>query len=498
MAMLALSAVAAASATATPQTRFLLLDRRVVERDCSCNANVTLVLGQATKDRANPLVCEDRPWEVTWLNTDPDVWYDNGVWHFFYLSLLSCSSGAKPGACPTKNYKFPYVPSKTFNGAALHPAAMAMLYANSSDGIAFVKPSVNLFEFNGSSANNIISANVGGVLLDEAERNASRKWKMIGTVPIPGAGNDGYTLDVWFSADCLHWSAAFDSDASRAILGNRKGGDTHNNLYRIGNDRFGAVTRLDNFSSSNLRRVGLSTTVDFQDWRPAEEVLLGAPGNQTYGMQVTPWVGADLYVGSLAVYDEGHGKVYNELAVSYDGLVWERLIPGSVFVPHGAPSSFDSYTIYSAKPVRDPADGSIRMYYSGGNGPHSGARADCLGLAHFHSDGFAGWRAEAGATQGVVQTRPLNFTSTALEGLQVNAAVGTGGSLIVEAIDVQDGSLIVSSESIKTSIADGVGKTNVVWSSSFPHWKSRQACVLRFVMAGNTTVFSFVPGKATV
>jgi hypothetical protein len=53
-----------------PQTRFLLLDRRVVERaEGHGHSNVSLVLGRATKEPANPLMCEDRPWEVTWLNT---------------------------------------------------------------------------------------------------------------------------------------------------------------------------------------------------------------------------------------------------------------------------------------------------------------------------------------------------------------------------------------------------------------------------------------------
>ena len=50
---------------------------------------------------------------------------------------------------------------------------------------------------------------------------------MVGSVPIPGAGNDGNTVDVWSSADGLHWGSAFDSAASRTILGKRKGGDTH-------------------------------------------------------------------------------------------------------------------------------------------------------------------------------------------------------------------------------------------------------------------------------
>ena len=307
-------------------------------------------------------------------------------------------------------------------------------------------------------------------------------------------------MEVLFSADGLRWGSAFDSNASRAVLGKRKGGDTHSNLYRIGSERFGAVTRLDNFSSSNIRGVGLSTTVDFEAYSPARQVLLGQVHAQTYGMQVAPWAGADIYIGSLAIYDDygarkGFGKVYNELAVSYDGLVWERLLRGSAFVPQGPPGSFDSYTVFSAKPLRDPYDGSIRVYYSGGNGPHSGARADCLGLARFHTDGFAGWSVKVGATRGVVQTRPLGFTSAALARLQVNAAVGGRGSLVVEALDADDEAVIVRSEPITGSVSDGFGRANLVWSSAVPHWGSVRGCTLRFVLAGDATVFSFVRPK---
>ena len=78
----------------------------------------------------------------------------------------------------------------------------------------------------------------------------------------------------------------------------------------------------------------------------------------------------------------------------------------------------------------------------------------------------------------------------------MNAAVGNGGSLLVEVLDMHDGSLIVNSEPITTSITDGVGKANLVWSRTFPHWKSRHSCVLKFVVAGDVTVFSFVPAKS--
>ena len=132
---------------AETRTRFLLLDKRVVDRNESSVGNVSLVNGRATKEAANPLICEDMPWELTWLNTDPDIWFDNGVWHAFYLSCLSCPLPiTRPGACPTANYKFKYRPAATYNGNKINPHARVMgtLYGNSSDGIEWEKPILNL------------------------------------------------------------------------------------------------------------------------------------------------------------------------------------------------------------------------------------------------------------------------------------------------------------------------------------------------------------------
>jgi hypothetical protein len=254
-----------------------------------------LVLGRATKNPANPLFCEDRPWEVAWLNTDPDVWYDNGVWKVFYVSCLACTVPLRRGHCPTKNYKFnPYRPSASFNGSTIKTGSRpgALLFANSTDGINFDKPVLGQVEFNGSRANNIASPFVGGVLLDHVETNVSQRWKMLNVHQfdeMPGVG---------FSSNGVQWSAPVDIIAAKEILAGRIGGDTHNNLYRISDTTFGAITRLDVRNSSNERRVALSTTSDFTAYTKAEQVLSGATGNQTYGMQVSPWAG--LFIGSLA------------------------------------------------------------------------------------------------------------------------------------------------------------------------------------------------------
>ena len=174
------AAAAAANGVGTGnERRLLLLDKRVV--DSAASSGVSLVLGAPTKEPTNPLFCEDRPWEVTWLNTYPDVWIDNGEYKCFWLTCVSCAAHEVVGGCPTSDYRFnPYRPSKTFDRKPIpHGARLeALLFANSTDGRAWTKPALDRVEYNGSTANNIVAPFVGGVLLDEAESDPARRWKM--------------------------------------------------------------------------------------------------------------------------------------------------------------------------------------------------------------------------------------------------------------------------------------------------------------------------------
>ena len=139
-----------------------------------------------------------------------------------------------------------------------------------------------------------------------------------------------------FSETGLDWGAA---RSAAGVLDGRRGADTHNNLFHLGSQRYGAITRLD-VPDNNTRRVGLSTTTDFVDYTRAVDVLHGTAGNQSYDMQVVPW--GNVYIGLVAVYstDKGaEGKVFNELAVSETGSEWEWLLPGTPFITHGPSGS---------------------------------------------------------------------------------------------------------------------------------------------------------------
>ena len=86
--------------------------------------------------------------------------------------------------CPHLGYPKEWLP------ALMGAHATGTLYAESTDGVLFVKPSLGIVEWNGSTANNIV-LDAGsndynrGVFLDTHEKNASRRFKLFGGVNIP-------------------------------------------------------------------------------------------------------------------------------------------------------------------------------------------------------------------------------------------------------------------------------------------------------------------------
>ena len=117
--------------------------------------------------------------------------------------------------------------------------------------------------------------------------------------------------------------------------------------------------------------------------------------------QIT-WRFYDIYFGIVMVFDATNGNkgpdaghVHCMLSWSPDASTWHWVDRGGLeglreFIPTGEPGSFESHVCFAAhSPLRMP-DGSSRVYYMGGNGPHSGARNSSFALATLRPDRFAG------------------------------------------------------------------------------------------------------------
>lgn len=113
------------------------------------------------------------------------------------------------------------------------------------------------------------------------------------------------------------------------------------------------------------------------------------------------------YLGLVSVFDTekpkeyGYGKVHCRLAISSDLKTWKWIessgLTGSDFIPLGGQSTtassnaFDSHICFAAASPLQMEDGSARIYYMGGNGPHNGERNSSLALATLPSwNHFAG------------------------------------------------------------------------------------------------------------
>jgi len=293
-----------------------------------------------------------------------------------------------------------------------------LLYANSTDGLAWQKPALGLFDLTQvrpdlasiGKANNVVLEGGGiGVYRDPSETDPSRRFKAFGPgcygaggascrLSFPGGtvGDPRYPQeDLAVSADGLHWSpvGAVDWPAPQRY-------DCHNNLFfDAPTSRYIATTR-DGFSSAPGRAIGIanssSAALNFDTSAAPKLTLSGSMQHQLYSQITFPWHNA--YLGIVMVYDaeDAAERVRCHLAWASSPLgEWNWLDAGGVtgreFIPLGDDGAFDSHVCFAASsPVQ--WKGEERLYFMGGNGPHSGERNSSLGVATLRQDGYASVR----------------------------------------------------------------------------------------------------------
>jgi hypothetical protein len=111
---------------------------------------------------------------------------------------------------------------------------------------------------------------------------------------------------------------------------------------------------------------------------------------------------------------------------------WERVSPGTAFLPRGPAGSYDSQCIYAPAGPPIAQDGKLLLFYGGSDFPHKGWKRHCLPcLARVRLDGFAGYQPAQEGRKAVVVTRPM---LTVGRPLRVSAEA-RGGSLRVAVLD---------------------------------------------------------------
>lgn len=403
----AVAAIAAPRQVGYDPLKQLVLDSRTIER----LENARLVLGQPVKDPRNPLFKADRPWENSTNNLYPNVRWDeqDQVFKLWYKNVLADADAIAQMDGPS----------------TVHTVGWYLLYATSKDGIAWEKPALGLHRFNGSAATNIVARDTpnAGVFKDDHDPDARRRYKMVYDV---GLGRPRAR----FSSDGVHWDAPFEPQGFSA-----QHGDTHNNAFwdpRI--KKYVWFTKL----YIGERLVARFESDDFVHWKSSGMVLRSSVQegrvSQTYCMPVFQY--GNVYLSYMMMYNVGKGRSVDcELAWSHDGVRWQRLAPGTAFIPRGPSGSYDSECIYAQAGPATVDDGQLLIYYGGSDFPHTGWKRHCLpSLARLRADGFAGYEAAQPGKPAVLTTQPVVLVN---DQVTISADV-VGGSVVVEVLDEQN------------------------------------------------------------
>jgi len=368
----------------------------IMGADAAATAGVARRIGATRKFPGNPLWNQDRDWEPRLDNGYPNVIHDEsdplGAWRMWY-------------------------------GASLWE------YATSADGIAWEKPDLGQFDlghFNrdwarfGTHNNVIMFGNGMGIYKDRHEIDPRARFKAFGGPSCffgrgGGANNcTGNVQGVAVSPDGLFWydpknlSWPYTPGCPNDSCPHQKY-DTHQNLFwDARKNKYLAVTR--DLKPFPWRSIAIAESLDGEfAWDTTDappSVLQGTANEQPYSQITFPYYG--IYLGLVSVFDaefaQTQGKVHVRLSWSLDAETWswvdEGGLAGKDFIALGGANDkdaakgggdnpFDSHVIFAAAyPVKMPEDGSVRVYYMGGNGPHSGPRNSSFALATMRPDGF--------------------------------------------------------------------------------------------------------------
>ena len=385
--------------------KHLMLDRRIMLQ----SVNARLTPGTVTKEPNNPLFTNDKPWENALNNLYPNVLWDEEeqVFKLWYKCVLADKD----------------VIAQMDQPSTVHDVGWYLLYATSKDGLVWDKPKLGLHKFNGSADTNIVARDTPnvGVFKDLHDADPARRYKMVFDV---GLGKPRMR----FSPDGIHWGEPVE-----ALGFGAQNGDTHNNAFF--DERSGKYLWFTKLYLGE-RLVARLESDDFLHWKNSGLVLRSTfeegRAHQTYCLPVFRY--ANVYLGYSMIYNVGVDRSVDcELAWSPDSLTWQRIAPGSAFIPRGAKGSYDGACIYAMAGPPIVQGNDLLIFYGGDHFPHTGWKRSCLPcLARLPVDHFAGYEQVDKAKPASLFTAQFRVTD---QPLRVTADAGEGAVRIV-ALDV--------------------------------------------------------------
>jgi len=341
---------------------------------------VSRFIGSPVKAQTNPVVRPEHPWE--------------GVCVILWGSVLWDAQD--------ELYKMWY---EAFHPEAAFESDQTLLcYAYSRDGLTWYKPQLNLIEYHGSKANNIVFRgqkhfDTATVMLDPFNPMREQRFKMM---LYDSAQNSFVTFA---SSDGLTWQQLGLVDLPI------KTGDRHSLMA----DCRQGCWRIYFKYHEGMRTVHTASSTDFGHWHYQGEVLKpdadDPPEMEFYGLIGFNYEGQAL--GFLERFDILTRRLDTELVRLDAQGCPHRLSPRQIFLNRGPWPQWDSQWVVPAQsaPIRFGEE--IRIYYQGRSGAHwsrslGHRHPGAIGLARLRPDGWVYLQGQGQAAS--LTTVPLELT----------------------------------------------------------------------------------------
>ena len=304
-----------------------------------------------------------------------------------------------------------------------------MCYAESTDGINWIKPVLGLVEFNGNRQNNICLIegepfsltrinDFLSVLHDPEDPDPSRRYKVayIAHVPYDEIRGGLSKLGKRESTPCVTICATSADGLSWKVVGDRPavaGGERFEatSLYRFGNFYYSTGQLLGPWAwrpdGTDVGRVMMAyRSPDFETWskakalsfaRPGQLMNPPMPGQQTH-MGVGLWDRGNVLVGLHGMWQDGP-KVKPEgadrlwgtyidlgLAISNDGIHFREPDPDFKVIARGKKGEWDDIALLQGHAFANVGDQTMIWYSHWDTG--GGLVSMQIGLATLRRDGF--------------------------------------------------------------------------------------------------------------
>ena len=366
-------------------------------------------------------IVTDRPWEQAGSFAYVSVFRWKGLFHMYYRASAT----------------------KTMRDT---DEEQYLCYARSVDGIRWEKPSLGLYEWNGSRDNNILMGgpmchNFTPVLDDNPDCPAQERIKALA-----GYGDEG--LWVFISEDGLHFRKKYDHPALTGYLFDSQNVlfyDAARGVYRIYARYVQALPDGETADGDTaVRAIFSSESKDCEHWsEPAHNVYRGGLRSEhLYTNATTPCPGAGHILLSFPMRFAAHrsrGLICQSEGVSdsvfmssRDGVHWDRRHMDSFIAGENDERSWTQRCNMTARGVLETG-GEFSVYAS-----KRYAWPDA-GIARYSLRKFGFSALYAGDRPGELVSRPLIFSG---ERLRVNFSTAAVGSLKAGLYDAETGRAI--------------------------------------------------------